>query len=123
MINGAKENNSETIRNENPFTDTAVQELGTFFELHFKRLEDFFDLMDRSQGNGNCHMCEFSSMGRFVLQRFKIEVEDVRKAIERDFGLIHIARENKNDDILGVIAVQPGGSGQQDGKSDPSRMP
>ncbi len=107
MITEAKENNSGPITNQSPFSNTAVQDLRAFLDLHFKRLEDFFDLMDRSQGNGNCYMCEFASMGRFFLERFKEETENVRQAIERDFGEIHIARVNTKDAILGVIAVQP----------------
>jgi hypothetical protein len=114
MIIGVKENISEPGHRKNPFTNTAVQDLGDFLALHFERLENFFSLMDRSQGNGDCRTCEFSSMGRLVLQRFKAEIGEVRTAIERDLGPIRIARgKNRND---GVIAVQPKGSGQQDGK-------
>ncbi len=113
MIIRDKENLSGLGENEIPFTNTAVQDLREFLAVHFQRLEDFFNLMDYSRGNANCHMCEFSSMGRFFLQTFKEETEQVRQAIERDFGKIHVARVNTRSDILGVIAVQPAPPGEQ----------
>jgi hypothetical protein len=72
--------------------------------------------MDRAQGNGNCQTCEFSSMGRFVVRTFRADFEAVREALE-NLGKIQIARGNKKDEILGIIAVQPGGSGQKNGKA------
>jgi hypothetical protein len=117
MIIGVKETISESGNGETPPTNTTVQDLGLFLTLHFDRLENFFNLMDRSQGNG-CRTCEFSSVGRLVLQRFKVEAEEVRGSIERAFGPIHIARRLKQDDILGVI---PARSRQREGSPNPAQ--
>ncbi len=106
MIIGEKENNSETLNVETPFSNTVVEDGSEFLALHFARLENLFNLMDRPQENGNCQTCEFSGMGRFFLQKFKEETEQVRQAVEKEFGKIQIARENPGK-ILGIIAVQP----------------
>jgi hypothetical protein len=41
MIIGAKENISEPVKRETPFTPTTVQDLELFLALHFDRLEIF----------------------------------------------------------------------------------
>ncbi len=101
------QNISKLVNLEIPFTNTLVQDLGFFLNVHFEELDKFFQLMDRSQGNGNCQTCEFSSMGRFILQRFKAEAECVRESIEKELGRIRIARENREGKILGIVVVQP----------------
>ncbi len=100
-----RDRHSEPGKEEIPFSNTVIQELGNFLDLHFQRLENFFNLMDRSQANGNCHMCEFAGIGRFFLENFRDEMEKVRQAIHKEFGNIHIARVNVKNDILGIIAV------------------
>ncbi len=105
MNNEAKDPRSETGKEEVPFSNTVIEELGHFLTLHFQRLENFFNLMDRSQADRNCHMCEFSGIGRFFLENFREEMEKVCHAMNREFGTIHIARVNIKNDILGVIAV------------------
>jgi hypothetical protein len=109
MVIGLAESISEPAKSEKTFTDTVVQGLELFLAIHFERLGNFFTLMGRSQGNGDCRMCEFPAIGRFILQRFEAEVEEVRKSIEKDFGKVQITRERKKDEILGITAVRSEG--------------
>ncbi len=80
MVTGEKKQDSKITNKVGSFCHPAVQELSVVLGFHFQRLDNFFNLMDRSQENGNCAVCEFSSMGRFLLQEFKADAEKIHQA-------------------------------------------
>ena len=100
---------SKHARSQEGLNDQSSQDLNLFLATHFRRLNAFFDLMDRAQESSeDCNLCELTSMGRYLLKRFKEEADTVAKAIDENVGRIYLdraKRRNQTTDFCEILGV------------------
>ncbi len=108
----AEKNIEKFTRKEEGKDSHSSQDLALFLTTHFRRLNAFFDLMDRAEEKSeDCNLCELTSMGRYLLMRFKEEADTVAQAIDENIGRIYLDRANRRNqttefcEILGVSVV------------------